>query len=137
MLEEMGLKTAVPWYLEGFTKRSGIQTSLDISQACNRMPGDVELAVFRILQESLTNVHRHSGGQRADVRIRCEATAVKLEVKDNGKGIPADLWEPAKDSRGTRGVGLRGMNERVSRLGGTLELVSTPAGTTVVATIPL
>lgn len=137
MLEEMGLKTAVPWYLEGFTKRSGIQTSLDITQTCDRMPRDVELAVFRILQESLTNVHRHSGGQRADVRISCQDGNVSLEVKDHGKGIPADLWEPAKDSLGTLGVGLRGMNERVNQLGGTLELVSTPEGTTVIATLPL
>ncbi len=137
MLEEIGLRAAIPWYLEGFTKRSGIQTSLDISHACERLPRDVELAIFRILQESLTNVHRHSGSQRADIRIRCEDRTATLEVKDNGTGIPACLLEPAKDSLGTLGVGLRGMNERVKQLGGTLKLLSTPKGTTVVATIPL
>lgn len=137
MLEEMGLPTAIPWYLDGFTKRSGIQTSLDISNACGRMPRDVELAIFRILQESLTNVHRHSESRQADIRISCERGMIRLEVKDNGKGIPADLLEPAKDSLGTLGVGLRGMNERVNQLGGNLELLSTPHGTTVVATIPL
>ncbi len=137
MLEEIGLRAAVPWYLEGFTKRSGIQTSLDISRACERMPRDVELAIFRILQESLTNVHRHSGSKQADIRIHCDAAMVTLEVKDNGVGIPADLLEPSKDSLGTLGVGLRGMNERVNQLGGTLELRSTPAGTHVVATIPI
>jgi signal transduction histidine kinase len=137
MLEEMGLKTAIPWYLDGFTKRSGIQTSLDISNACGRMPRDVELAIFRILQESLTNVHRHSGGRQADIRIRCEGGMVRLEVKDNGKGIPADLLEPAHDSLGTLGVGLRGMDERVNQLGGNLELLSSAHGTTVVATIPV
>ena len=137
MLEEIGLRAAIPWYLEGFTKRSGIQTSLDISQACERMPRDAELAIFRILQESLTNVHRHSGSKQAEIRINCVGGKVTLEVKDNGTGIPADLLEPAKDSLGTLGVGLRGMNERVNQLGGTLELRSTPAGTTIVATIPL
>jgi signal transduction histidine kinase len=136
MLEEIGLRAAIPWYLDGFTKRSGIQTSLDISQACERMPRDVELAIFRILQESLTNVHRHSGSKQAEIRINCVGGKVALEVKDNGTGIPADLLEPAKDSLGTLGVGLRGMNERVNQLGGTLELRSTPAGTRVVATIP-
>lgn len=136
MLEEIGLRAAIPWYLEGFTKRSGIQTSLDISNACERMPRDVELAIFRILQESLTNVHRHSGSKQADIRIHCDPARVTLEVQDNGKGIPEDLLQPAKDSLGPLGVGLRGMNERVNQLGGTLELRSTPEGTTVVATIP-
>lgn len=137
MLEEIGLRAAIPWYLEGFAKRSGIQTSLDISQACERMPRDVELAIFRILQESLTNVHRHSGSKQAEIRIICAGGKVTLEVKDNGTGIPADLLEPAKDSLGTLGVGLRGMNERVNQLGGTLGLRSTDEGTTIVATIPL
>lgn len=136
MLEEIGLRAAIPWYLEGFTKRSGIHTSLDISQACERMPRDVELAIFRILQESLTNVHRHSGSKQAEIRINCADGMVTLEVQDNGTGIPADLLEPAKDSLGTLGVGLRGMNERVNQLGGTLELRSASEGTTIVATIP-
>jgi signal transduction histidine kinase len=137
MLEEMGLPSAIPWYLGGFTKRSGIQTSLDISNACGRMPRDLELAIFRILQESLTNVHRHSESRQAGIRISCERGMIRLEVKDNGKGIPADLLEPARDSLGTLGVGLCGISERVNQLGGNLELLSTPHGTTVVATIPL
>lgn len=136
MLEEIGLRAAIPWYLEGFTKRSGVQTSLDISNACERMPRDVELAIFRILQESLTNVHRHSGSKQAAIRVHCDPAMVTLEVKDNGKGIPAYLLQLAKDSLGTLGVGLRGMNERVNQLGGTLALRSTPEGTTVVARIP-
>lgn len=137
MLEEIGLRAAIPWYLEGFTKRSGIQTSLDISQACERMPRDVELAIFRILQESLTNVHRHSGSKQADIRVHCDGAMVTLEVSDKGTGIPADILAPSKASLGTLGVGLRGMNERVNQLGGTLELRSTPEGTTIVAAIPL
>lgn len=136
MLEEIGLRAAIPWYLEGFTKRSGIQTSLDISQACERMPRDVELAIFRILQESLTNVHRHSGSKQADIRVHCEPAVVTLEVRDSGTGIPEDVLAPCRDSLGTLGVGLRGMNERVNQLGGTLELRSTPEGTIVVASIP-
>jgi signal transduction histidine kinase len=136
MLEEIGLRAAVPGYLEGFTKRDGIQRSLDISQSCERMLRDAELAIFRILHESLTNVHRHSGSRPADIRIRCEDGMATLEVKDNGAGIPACLLEPAKDSLGTLSVDLRGMNERVKQLGETSELRSTPAGTHVAATIP-
>jgi signal transduction histidine kinase len=136
MLEEMGLSTAIPWYLEGFGKRSGIETTLDISPACRRLPRDVELAIFRVLQESLTNVHRHSGSATAQVRIRVEGGAVILEVADRGKGIPPASLEAGRDAVGTLGVGLRGMHERMRQLGGKLELSSSAAGTTVVATVP-
>jgi PAS domain S-box-containing protein len=138
MLEELGLKSAVPWYLEGFTKRSGIKTTFDVSPDFDRVPGDLELALFRVLQESLTNVHRHSGSSTAIVRLLSKDHAVILQVIDEGKGAQSkNLEDRAQDWMGTFGVGLRGMNERLRQLGGSLELSSTREGTTVSATLPL
>jgi PAS domain S-box-containing protein len=138
MLEELGLKSAVPWYLEGFTKRSGIKTTFDVSPDFDRVPGDLELALFRVLQESLTNVHRHSGSSTAIVRLLSKDHAVILQVIDEGKGTQSkNLEDRVQDWMGTFGVGLRGMNERLRQLGGSLELSSTREGTTVSATLPL
>ena len=138
MLEELGLKSAVPWYLEGFTKRSGIKTSFEVSPEFDRIPGDLELALFRVLQESLTNVHRHSGSSTAIVRLLTKDQAIILQVIDEGKGTRSkNLEDRAQDWMGTFGVGLRGMNERLRQLGGSLELSSTGEGTTVTATLPL
>jgi PAS domain S-box-containing protein len=137
MLEEMGLRLAIPWYLEGFTQRSGVQTTFTISPDFTRLPRDVELAVFRILQESLTNVHRHSGSATAHVRVRMCNGAVSLEVQDEGKGIAAGTLERSReDGIGRLGVGLRGMSERTRQLGGSLEVSSTEQGATVRALIP-
>ena len=138
MLEELGLKSAVPWYLDGFTKRSGIKTAFEVSPEFDRIPSDLELALFRVLQESLTNVHRHSGSSTAIVRLLTENQNVILQIIDEGKGTQSkNLEDRTQDWMGTFGVGLRGMNERVRQLGGTLELFSTEAGTTVSATLPL
>lgn len=138
MLEELGLKSAVPWYLEGFTKRSGIKTTFEVSPEFDRIPGDLELALFRVLQESLTNVHRHSGSSTAIVRLLTKEQAVVLQVIDEGKGTQSKNSEDgAQDWMGSFGVGLRGMNERLRQLGGSLELTSTQEGTTVRATFPL
>src|SRR5580692_9864632 len=138
MLEELGLKSAVPWYLEGFTTRSGITTTFDVSPDLDRVPGDLELALFRVLQESLTNVHRHSGSSTAIVRLLSKDHAVILQVIDEGKGTQSkNLEDRVQDWMGTFGVGLRGMNERLRQLGGSLELSSTREGTTVSATLPL
>jgi PAS domain S-box-containing protein len=138
MLEELGLKSAVPWYLDGFTKRSGIKTSFEVSPEFDRISGDLELALFRVLQESLTNVHRHSGSSTAIVRLLAKDQTVILQVIDQGKGTQSkNLEDRAQDWMGTFGVGLRGMNERLRQLGGTLELFSSQEGTTVSATLPL
>lgn len=137
MLEELGLKSAIPWYLEGFTKRSGIETTFEVSPEFDRIPGDLELALFRVLQESLTNVHRHSGSPRATVRLLTEHRCVLLQIIDEGKGTQAMNGEDqAGDWKGL-GVGLRGMNERVRQLGGSLELSSVHGGTTVTAKVPI
>ena len=137
MLEETGLRSAIQWYLEGFAKRSGIETSIDIPSDFGRLPRDVELALFRVLQESLTNVHRHSGSPVAQIRLSMSNGNVNLEIKDRGKGIPAEvLAEAGQDSIGALGVGLRGMSERMRQLGGKVQLQSTSNGTTVLATAP-
>jgi PAS domain S-box-containing protein len=138
MLEELGLKSAIPWYLDGFTKRSGIKTTFEVSPEFDRIPGDLELALFRVLQESLTNVHRHSGSPRASVRLLTENHCVLLQVIDEGSSTQSKNREDRdQDWMGAFGVGLRGMNERVRQLGGSLELTSVQGGTTVTATVPM
>jgi len=137
MLEEMGLRTAIPWYLDGFSKRSGVQTTLDLPAALTRMARDIELALFRVLQEALTNVHRHSESSTADVRVFIENGDIGIEVKDRGKGIPRSVLESADGSPGTLGVGVRGMRERVGQLGGKFDVISDENETIVRATIPV
>jgi len=138
MLEEMGLKSAIPWYLDGFTKRSGIKTTFEASAGFGRLTPDVELAFFRVLQESLTNVHRHSGSPTATVHLLIENETAVLAVSDAGKGAEiGNLEEGRQDWMGALGVGLRGMSERIHQIGGKLEIVSSKAGTTVTATVPI
>jgi PAS domain S-box-containing protein len=137
MLEEIGLKSAIPWYLDGFSARSGIKTTFEVHGDFGRLPQDAELALFRVLQESLTNVHRHSGSLTAHIRLSVMDGARMLEVTDKGKGIPLALLEPSgQDWTGALGLGLRGMTERMRQLGGSLEIVSTEEGTSVRAKIP-
>ena len=137
MLEEMGLKTAVPWYLDGFAQRSGIRVDFEASSAFGRLDRGIELALFRVLQESLTNIHRHSGAARAKVRLGTDESSFLVEVSDNGCGIPVQkLEETGNDWMGSRGVGLRGMTERMHQIGGKLEISSTNNGTVVRAIVP-
>ncbi|MGB6429243.1 MAG: sensor histidine kinase, partial [Candidatus Acidiferrales bacterium] len=137
MLEEMGLTTAIPWFVDGFAKRSGIQTAFEIVPPdFGRLPRDVELAIFRVLQEGLTNVHRHSESPTAHARMSIQDGIVTLEIHDDGKGIPPSILEMGPDALGKMGVGLRGMDERMRQLGGSLELISSDSGTTVRATLP-
>jgi signal transduction histidine kinase len=138
MLEEMGLTSAIPWYLEGFSKRSGIKTVFKAAKDFGRLSRDTELVLFRVLQESLTNVQRHSGSATADISISHADEAVTLRITDRGKGLPATVREQgSQDWMGSLGVGLRGMSERVRQLGGTLEILSSESGTEVRATVPL
>jgi PAS domain S-box-containing protein len=136
MLEEVGLRSAIPWYIEGFSKRSGIQVTCNIDQNVGRLSRDAELAIFRILQESLTNVHRHSESSTAQVSLGLDDGTVYLQVSDQGKGISPSALEPGSDSSNTLGVGLRGMVERMHQLEGSMELSSNERGTTVRATLP-
>ncbi len=137
MLEEMGLISAIPWYLDGFSARSGIRSQFDVGENCGRLPRDSELAMFRVLQESVTNVHRHSGSPTVKVRLFTEGGMCVLEIQDQGKGLPEETLEPnGKQSPNATGVGIRSMDERMRCIGGGLEVISGKIGTTVRATVP-
>jgi PAS domain S-box-containing protein len=139
MLEEMGLNSAISWYLDGFTKRSGIQTKFEVSPNFGRLDPEAELAIFRVLQESLTNVHRHSGSPTATVRLSLNDGTFVMEISDQGKGVDSGtrLGESGQDGVGGHGVGLRGMRERMRQVGGKIDFCSSPSGTTVTATVPI
>jgi signal transduction histidine kinase len=136
LLESCGLISAIPTYIEGFSKRSGIKVTLDIPSNFGRLSDNVELAIFRVLQESLTNVHRHSGSPTANVRLLAEGGALTLEISDQGRGIAPAKLTPQSDLPATLGVGLQGMKERMRQLGGKLELKSGTGGTTIRAAVP-
>ena len=132
LLDEIGLQAVVPWYLNSFSERSGIQIDLDMPSDISKLPDQVELAVFRVLQECLTNVHRHSGSKVAKVRILPEETSVILEVSDRGRGLNSQ-----NGSDPVIGVGITGMRERIRELGGQFEINSSPEGTIVRAVLPI
>ena len=123
MLEELGLNSAISWYLEGFASRSEMKITFDAAPELERLERPVELALFRVLQESLTNVHRHSESPTAHIRLFEENGSAVLEIEDEGKGFPAAMLDLNQDDLASSfGVGLRGMNERLRDLGGTIEL---------------
>ena len=123
------------WYVEGFTQRSKVKVDLNVSLGPNRLPEIVERTLFRIVQESLTNIFRHSGSDTAHVQIEVRSGVVRLEVADNGKGIPEEIMTTLNSSGGQLGVGIRGMRERVRQLGGWLQIRSRPNGTTIVVSL--
>jgi signal transduction histidine kinase len=137
LLDETGLGVAARWYVEGFSQRSGIQVNSEIPEEFPRLPRDVELALFRVLQECLTNIHRHSKSGRADVTLRCSPSEAYLRVRDYGGGIAAETLRQFRDSGTNVGVGLSGMSERVRDQGGVLDIQSNHSGVTVVVTMPL
>jgi PAS domain S-box-containing protein len=134
LLDEVGLYSALRWYIDGFAQRSKIEASLEISETLVRLPQDVEIAIFRAVQECLTNIHRHSGSPSCSVKLVQEESQLRIEIRDFGRGIP-----PAKQPNiaSSGGVGLRGMQERIRQLGGILEIASNAHGTVVSATLPL
>lgn len=136
LLDEMGLCSALQWYIEGFSKRSGISAKLELDPEFGRLDSDAEIAIFRIVQECLTNVHRHSGSRSATIVLQRFPGEVRLEVRDQGKGIPAEKQSNVLGI-GPVGVGLRGMRERVIQLGGRLEIQSDGNGTNVTTTLPV
>jgi two-component system NarL family sensor kinase len=127
-LDDLGLESALSRYTDGFVQRSGIRIELDIAPGLGRLPEAVETAIFRAVQECLTNVHRHSGSSTARVRLIRITSNLVLEVEDRGRGIGHDA---------TSGVGIAGMRERVKQLDGRLEISSHSGGTSVKATIPV
>jgi signal transduction histidine kinase len=136
LLDEAGFESAARWYVDGFAQRGGIRATLNFPDKMDRLPKSVELALFRILQESLTNVHRHSGSPTVEIDIKVEAGTVTLAVRDAGRGIPEQVLSHFRET-GTAGIGLAGMRERVADLGGALRVESNKKGTVMMATIPL
>lgn len=136
LLDEAGFASAARWFVEGFAKRSSIQVQCQFPETAERLSKECELVLFRVLQESLTNIHRHSEASRADVALSWNAGQLRLEVHDNGHGIDEQRLRKFRETHGT-GVGIAGMRERVRQLGGTLEVHSDTSGTTVRATLPV
>jgi signal transduction histidine kinase len=137
LLDELGLASTARWFVDGFAARSGVRVNLEASPALARLDQVIELTLFRILQECLTNIHRHSGSQTATIRIESNAQEVSLVVSDQGKGIAQRKLGFWSASAPREGVGINGMRERLKELGGKLDIRSTKQGTTVKATIPL
>ena len=136
LLDEAGLDSALRWYIEGFAERSNIQVELDFPEDFGRLSRELETAIFRTVQECLTNIHRHSESPTAKIRLARNGAEVHVEVEDEGKGIPPEKhYEVA--SPGTPGVGIRGMRERLRQLGGSLEIHSNGKGTLVKARLPM
>jgi signal transduction histidine kinase len=136
MLDEVGFSSAAQWYVEGLSKRSGIQISLDVS-AAPRLSNAAELALFRVLQESLTNVIRHSGSSIAEVRLRSDGQDAILSIQDYGKGIPTEQVDSFNQTGAGSGVGLGGMKQRIRDFGGQLVVKSNQEGTVISARLPL
>ena len=135
LLDENGLYSAISWYVEGLLERSGLEVRLDISKEFGRLPRDMELVIFRLVQECLTNIHRHSHSETASIRIARESNQITLKIRDQGKGMsPARLVEIQS---GRSGVGISGMRERLCQFDGTMNIESDGSGTRIFATIPL
>ncbi|HUJ31979.1 MAG TPA: CHASE3 domain-containing protein [Candidatus Acidoferrum sp.] len=137
LLDEFGFASAAKWYIEGFSQRSKIDVNLDVPDSLGRMPEEVELVLFRVLQECLTNIHRHSGSSTAQIHVTRTRDQLFLGVSDHGKGMPPEILDKFRGARASLGVGLAGMRERVHQLGGDLEITSDGAGTVVNVRIPL
>jgi PAS domain S-box-containing protein len=136
LLDEVGLSSALRLFLEGFEERSKIKVALEIPNSFERLPQELETAIFRVVQECLTNIHRHSGSRVAAIRVAREGNQVKVEVRDQGKGIPTGP-NGASWAHRRMGVGIQGMHERITQLGGRFEIRSGKKGTTVVASVPV
>jgi PAS domain S-box-containing protein len=135
LLDEAGLASALDWYVNGFSQRSNIEVSLDMPNELGRLSRELELTIFRVVQESLTNIHRHSGSTTASIQITCDDGRLSLQIRDTGKGMSPTKAIALK--RGGSGVGLRGMRERLAQVGGDLTLQSDGNGTLVTAILPL
>ncbi|HLW89095.1 MAG TPA: DUF4118 domain-containing protein [Terriglobales bacterium] len=136
LLDEAGLASALRWYIDGFVQRSKIEVELEFSEDFGRLSRDSETAIFRTVQECLTNIHRHSESPTARIRIAAVDNEIQIEVEDRGKGIPPEK-QSEMISTGTPGVGIRGMRERLRQLGGGLEIHSEGKGTRIVARLPV
>jgi two-component system, NarL family, sensor kinase len=132
LLDVAGLCSAIRWYVDGFSERSHIKVDLDLAADLGRLTTDAEIAIFRVVQECLTNVYRHSGSGWCSLKLERQPDMLLLEIRDSGCGMP----RPSNGVRPT-GVGLRGMEERLRQLGGSLTIDSDADGTTIVAMLPV
>ncbi len=136
LLDEVGLLSAVRWYADGFAKRSGIHVAMDLGEI-GRLPETIETALFRVVQEALTNIHRHASTARASIRLTATADAVALDIHDEGHGLRDLVTHDDGTLPEVLGVGIQGMRERVSQLGGTFDIEFTDSGTTVRVRVPM
>jgi two-component system NarL family sensor kinase len=137
LLDEVGFTSAAGWFVAGFAKRSGIKATLEIGIEHERLPIAIETALFRVLQESLTNVHRHSGAAEVVIHFQQDAETATLEIRDSGRGMPKSLLGRIGKANAGDGVGLAGMRERLNDLNGNLEIKSDKSGTSLRATVPV
>jgi signal transduction histidine kinase len=137
LLDEIGFASAAKWYVEGFSQRSGIRVSLALPEKFGRLPGSVELALFRVLQETLTNIHRHSKSESAEITVSLLANEIELRVRDKGRGVDPDVLERFQTNSGYVGLGLFGLRERLRELGGRLEVHPDSPGTSILASLPI
>jgi len=137
LLDEAGLSSALQWYAAGFEQRSGIKTQLHIPRELGRLPENIEITVFRLVQECLTNIHRHAESSDAVIRVTRTESTLAVEVSDHGHGLPTQAENETSNSSDLLGVGIMGMRERVEQLGGHMEIQSGSQGTRVQATLPI
>jgi len=137
LLDEVGFASAARWFTDQFAKRSGIKVKLDLPDGMARLPEAAEIALFRILQESLANVHRHSGSSAVEVCLQASEHDAMFTVRDFGRGMPAELMQGSQINGNHFGVGLSGMREHVNDLGGKFEIQSSEDGTAIAVSIPL
>ncbi|MGA7216858.1 MAG: CHASE3 domain-containing protein [Candidatus Sulfotelmatobacter sp.] len=137
LLDEVGFASAARWYVEGFAQRSGIHVDLTLPEKLGRLPDTVELALFRVLQEGLTNIHRHSESRNTEIALSLDANEVLLRIRDFGRGMAPDVLERFKNNSGYLGIGLVGMRERLREMGGRMEVQSNATGTQILAWLPI
>ncbi len=137
LLDVTGLQSALRWYVEGYSKRSGVHVTLDLPDGWDRMPEEIELTLFRIVQEALTNIQRHSGGREASISMRRTPEELILTVSDDGRGMDAETLKKVRREGAVLGVGIAGMKQRLQQFGGWLQVSSSSKGTTVEASLPV
>lgn len=137
LLDEAGFGSAARWYVEGFAQRSGIDVDLVVPPTLGRLRRDVEIAMFRVLQEALTNVHRHSGSTKVEIRVSVGDRRVQMKIQDFGQGIPTETLRQLLGGGGRTSVGVAGMRERARELGGSLQITSDSSGTLLTLTLPV
>jgi signal transduction histidine kinase len=137
LLDEMGLASALGWYVEGFSERSGIRVELDVPRSLGRLPRETETVLFRVVQQSLANIHRHSGSHVAKIRMEADAESVMVEICDEGRGIEPETLKGFDAGKRLIGVGIAGMRERVRVMGGHFSIRSGKDGTSIEVRLPL